>query len=466
MIAGTDDSDLATIWARDLSTLSYQQIPSATLSSIKLLILDSLGTAVAASTLGDGHEQLAAFARSQAPSTDCTLLGLGGRGSILTAAFVNGALVHALNYDALGTLGGHVGLAAVPMPLALGERHKSSGKDLLVAVCAGAEFTCRLAAALHLAGVEHENRFLEGQVLGYFGAAVGAGRLLRFDLRAMQNALGFALMQAAGTRQVSLEGGGAKALYGGFPNLAAAIGIAMAEHGSDARCSFLEGEAGLYRLFFGGRFERSVLADGLKHEFLTSRLNFKPWPISSVVQPFVEAALSLCRQARFTPDAIKHISLRVHPRTRGWIEPFGERCRPKTVATASNSIPFCLAKGLVAGRLVMEDFGPGARGIGDPAAARIAESIDYSFVENPEAWFGNGQVAIELQGGGAAIVADVSDECHAPSTDDIVEKFRDCTQYALTPLGRGTIDAIVERIMTLENLTDVTLLTDLLHKTG
>jgi 2-methylcitrate dehydratase PrpD len=459
---GTNDSGLAARWARDLSALTYEQIPSAALSSIKLLILDSLGVALAASTLGDGHEQLAAFARSQAPSNDCALLGLGGRGSTLTAAFVNGALVHALNYDALGMTGGHVGLAAVPLPLGLGERLKVSGKDLLVAVCAGAEFTCRLAAALHLAGVKHENRFLEGQVLGYFGATAAAGRLLRFDRHAMHNALGFALMQAGGTRQVSVEGGAAKALYGGFPNLGAAVGVTMAALGTDACCSFLEGEAGLYSLFFGGRFERSVLASGLKDEFLVSRLAFKPWPISSVVQPFVEAALSLYRQAQIRPDAIKRISLRVHPRVRAWIEPFAERCRPNSIAMASNSIPFCLAKGLIAGRLALEDFGAGIEGIADPAAARLAESIDYSFVENADAMSCDGQIVIELQGNETAISTDVSSECRVPDTEGLIEKFRDCARYALTPLGNETVEAITNSVMTLEKLTDVTTLTRLL----
>ncbi|HTI88506.1 MAG TPA: MmgE/PrpD family protein [Alphaproteobacteria bacterium] len=462
MTGATDVSGLEELWARDLSALDYERVPSSTLSSIKLLILDSLATAFAASSLGDGREQLVGFARSQAPSNDCTLLGLGKRGSVVTAAFVNGALVHALNYDALGGDGGHVGLAAVPLPLALGERHRSSGTDLLVAVCAGAEFTCRLAASLHRAGVKHGNRFLEGQVLGYFGASAAAARLLRLGPQAMHDALGFALMQASGTRQVSIEGGAAKALYGGFPNLGAAIGIAMAEQGAEARCSFLEGEAGLYSLFFGGRFDRSVLAHGVAGEFLAERLAFKPWPISSVVQPFVEAALSLRRQMRVGPDVIERIRLRVPPSARPWIEPFAERCRPTTVATASNSIPFCLAKALATGRLSLEDFGPGASGLADPVVAGIAGSIEYSVLESADEISKNGDLVVELRGG-AVLTADVSGDCAVPSVDDLIRKFRDCARYALKPLTSTAMDAVVEHVLTLERLSDVRALTDLLR---
>ena len=173
-MTGNQRFDLETRWAADLSTLSYERIPEATRHALKLLLLDSLGTALAAGTLGDGREQLSAYLRAQSPSDDCAVLGLGGRASVSSAAFVNGALVHALNFDALGAHGGHVGLAAVPAPLAFGERLGVSGKELLAAIGAGAEFTCRLAAALHRAGVRHGNRFLEGQVLGYFGATAAA----------------------------------------------------------------------------------------------------------------------------------------------------------------------------------------------------------------------------------------------------------------------------------------------------
>jgi 2-methylcitrate dehydratase PrpD len=456
----TDVSSLEALWARDLSALDYERIPSATRSSIKLLILDSLAAGLAASTLGEGRDQIVAFARSQPSSNDCTLLGLGEQGSILTAAFVNGALVHALNYDALGADGGHVGLAAVPLPLALGERHRSSGKDLLAAVCAGAEFTCRLAASLHRAGVKHENLFLEGQVLGYFGASAAAARLLRLAPPVMHDALGFALMQASGTRQVSIEGGAAKALYGGFPNLGAAIGVAMAEQGVEARCSFLEGEAGLYNLFFGGRLDRSVLACGLEGDFLTERLAFKPWPISSVVQPFVEAGLSLHRQMPRGSEAIERISLRVRPSARAWVEPFAERCRPTSTATASNSIPFCVAKALANGRLSLEDFGPS--GLAEPVVARIAESIEYSVVESASDMSTDGHLVVELHGG-TVLTADVTGHCAVPSVDDLVAKFRDCARYALKPLTSTVIDAVVEHVMRLERLSDVGVLTDLLR---
>jgi 2-methylcitrate dehydratase PrpD len=369
-------------------------------------------------------------------------------------------LVHALNYDALGVEGGHIGLAAVPTTLALAERYQASGKEFLAAVCAGAEFTCRLGASLTRAGPKLDDKFLEGQVLGYFGAVAGAARVLRFDPLKVHNAFGLALMQAAGTRQVSLEGGAAKALYGGFPNLGAVLSTAMAAQGIDARCAVLEGQAGLYSLFFGGRFDRSVLSDGLEAEFLASRLAFKPWPISSVVQPFVEAALALRQSARIKPASIRRVRLEVGPRAVAWIEPVDERRKPQNLATASNSIPFCLAKALTNGGLALADFAPGPEGISQPEALRIAELVEYSVDEHASV---PGRVLIELRGSGI-ISGDVTDECSVPTLDGLIRKFRDCAQYSRVPLAESRVDALVEMILGLENIADVAELTGLLRQ--
>ena len=65
---------------------------------LKGLVLDTLGCALAASTLGDGCAQAAAVARANPGAPEATLLGHGQRVSVLNAAFVNGALAHALNF--------------------------------------------------------------------------------------------------------------------------------------------------------------------------------------------------------------------------------------------------------------------------------------------------------------------------------------------------------------------------------
>ena len=81
------------------STLSFGDIPPETIAVAKRLVLDSLGCAIAATTLGDACPEVI---RVMSGPTGSTILGTSARATAPNAAFANGALVHALNYDAYG----------------------------------------------------------------------------------------------------------------------------------------------------------------------------------------------------------------------------------------------------------------------------------------------------------------------------------------------------------------------------
>src|SRR5262249_27745606 len=153
--------------------------------------------------------------------------GFGDKVSAAGAAFANGAMAHALNYDAIGPAGAHLGII-LAAPLAVAELVGGvSGTEFLAALAAGAEVAARLAVAA--AGGSDggpASRVLEGQLLGYFGAAASAGRVMRLSVSEMQSALGLALMQASGTMQLVLDGDPpAKAIYAAFPNLAGVLSV-------------------------------------------------------------------------------------------------------------------------------------------------------------------------------------------------------------------------------------------------
>ena len=166
--------------ARFTSELRYEDLPSEAVTLLKWLFLDTVGTALAGTTLGAGCEEGSRVVGSAAGTPECSVIGFGQRAPALNAAFANGSTAHALNYDALGGDGGHLGVNSVPAPLAAAERQGGvSGKELLCGMAASAEVTARLAGALSMVGVNANAKFLEGQLLGYFGAAVGAGRVMR-----------------------------------------------------------------------------------------------------------------------------------------------------------------------------------------------------------------------------------------------------------------------------------------------
>lgn len=454
MARASSTAGLTERWARFASEIAYERLPSEAVLTAKCLLLDTIGTALAGSALGDGAAEVARLVRANPGNGEATLLGYGERISALMAGFGNGAFAHSLNYDALGARGGHIGVAAVPTPLVMMERRGAvSGKDLLAAVAVAAELTGRLAGALTAAGVDTGAKFLEGQLLSYFGATAGGGRVVGLGPAQMHSALGAALMQAAGTRQVSFEGRSGKAIYGGYCNHGAVMSVLLAELGLDTACAALEGPAGLYALFYDNRFDRATIADDLGRNFPGLDVRFKPYPTSGIVQPFIQAAAELRRAHRLQVDDIRSIHVVAGPRSKAWLEPAEERRHPRNAATAANSIFFGVAKALANGDVVLADMT--LDGLQQPEALRLATLIDYTIDEQ----LTSDEAIVRVSAHDGVVLnehADIRGE--SMSYGDLVTKFHDCAQYAPNHLSHAAQVEIAERIAVLETLDDATVL--------
>src|SRR3990172_8235203 len=131
------------------ASLSYDDLPAEVMDVTKRMILDSLGTALAATTLGDGCKESMSVMRELGGKPESTILGIGEKVSAPNAAFANGALVHALNYDPIGTHVGHLGVVCLAAPLAMAEAvGRVTGRELLTASVVACEITARVTAAV------------------------------------------------------------------------------------------------------------------------------------------------------------------------------------------------------------------------------------------------------------------------------------------------------------------------------
>jgi 2-methylcitrate dehydratase PrpD len=198
------------------------------------------------------------------------------------------------------------------------------------------------AGALPFFAPAISENFLSGQILSYFGAAAGAGRVLGLDAAQMRSALGLALMQMSGSRQIVLSGDPpAKAIYGAFPNQAGVLAALLSKQGLKADCDIIGEPAGLYPMIYGGQCDLDALTGGLGAQFLLNEVEFKVWPTSNHVHAFIEAASNI---PRLDVSAIRDVEILAPRKLRPWCEPLEKRRRPDNAAAAANSIPFCVAK--------------------------------------------------------------------------------------------------------------------------
>jgi 2-methylcitrate dehydratase PrpD len=430
------------------AALSFERLPADVVRTVKRIVLDTLGTTLAASTLGDGCAELVRMARDTGGAGEATLIGSGTRVPALMAALANGGMGHALNFDAGGDAG-HLG-SVVAAPLASAElRGGLDGRRFIASLAAGLELMARLAAAMLRAGARDQapgDRVLEGQLLGYFGAAGAAGSCLGLDAARMHSALGIALMQAAGSRQVLFDGDPpAKAVYAAFSNHGGLLSALLARQGLAAPLAAFEGEAGLFALHFGGGLTPGELVAGLGERFHLLDVAFKPWPSSGITHPFIEAAQGL---GTFRPDALRAIALRGGTHARHWFEPEDARRNPATSAAAANSVFYTVACALAHGDVTLDHFTPSAL----PRAAPMIALMRHALEEE----LGSSGIVELLTRDGRTLAnridARLGTRDRPMSDDQLARKFADCARFSARPVA---VDALVEMVLGLEKLPDM-----------
>jgi len=438
--------------------LTYDDLPAEVVRIVKRLTLDTLGSALAGTTLGEGCAAVAGVVTGLAGPPESTLLGTTTKVSAPNAALANGALTNALNYSAAGADVGHTGVVCLAAPLALAEaRAPISGRRFLTAAAVAAELLTRMSlASSSVQRLGAERLLLSGQYFGYLPATAGAGSIAGLDAAAMHSALGLALMQVSGTRQVIVQGDPpAKAIFGAFPNHGAVVSVLLAERGLGAEIDALDGRAGFYALA-GGSFDEAVLVDGLGSRFRLVETTFKPWPVSGVVTPFIEAAIALATAHDLHPEHIARVEVVGSPDIRQWCEPEAERRRPSNGASAANSTLFATAKALAHRRVVLADFT--AAGLSDPVAAAIAGRTTY----RPDEQLRRGGVSVVMTDGRRldAAVEHALGHPARPLSDELLRaKFRDCCSV-VPLLAPADTQALIDFVERLENADDVSPLAD------
>ena len=449
----TPSKDPTAALAAFAAALRYDDLPAPVVAMVKRLVLDTLGVSLVATTLGPGCREAVSVMRDLGGAPESTILCHAPKVAAPNAAFANGALAHALNFDPIGADVGHVGVVCLAAPLAAAEAAGGvSGRTFLAACAAASEVTARATAAIARLRRPPGGKVLAGQLFGYFGAAAGAGRALGLDAAAMRDAFGLALMQAAGSMQMVLDGDPpAKAIYGAFPNQAGVLAALLSRAGLGADCDAVAGPAGIFGMFHDGAFDSGALTGGLGAEFLLMETQFKPWPTSLHAHPFIEAATEIAGAGLHSSE-IEAVVVVGPGQLRAWCEPADKRRRPENAAAAGNSIPFCVAKALVHGNVTLADLTE--HGLNDAAAIAVAERTVY----RPDDRITGGAVTVAM-GDGRRFEAHVENprgDRARPLTDaQLAVKFRDCCRHAVAPLSADGVEELIDLVANLERLDDI-----------
>ncbi|NKQ55547.1 MmgE/PrpD family protein [Amycolatopsis sp. K13G38] len=172
----------------------FQDLPSAVVDETKRILLDSIGCALGGVNAPKGSIG-GRLAHLMGEDGSATIIGNAGRTSVFGAAFANGELINALDFDAI-LPPGHVAPYVIPGALAVAEQGNAGGEDLITAVALAHEMSYRFGKSMDYHRDTSGGKADTPAVLGFastvFGATAAVGRVRDLAPEIVANALGIA----------------------------------------------------------------------------------------------------------------------------------------------------------------------------------------------------------------------------------------------------------------------------------
>jgi 2-methylcitrate dehydratase PrpD len=299
-------ANLTEFLAFQATNLRYEDIPEPAQALARQCILDYFGVAIAAADDPLVRILLDEMVEAGGAPQAC-VIGHAARLPALSAALVNGAAAHALDYDDVNmAMPGHPSVAILPGLLALAELTGASGREVVTAFIAGYETACRIGVALQPG---HYNLgFHSTGTVGSFGAAAACARLLGLQTMGTAAALGIAGTQAAGLK--SQFGTMCKPFHAGKAAQSGVLAARLAARGFTSRSDLVECVQG-FALTHGPDFSpeaaRATPQAGL-HLFANL---FKYHAACYLTHAPIECARRLRDENRLKPEDITGITLRL-----------------------------------------------------------------------------------------------------------------------------------------------------------
>jgi 2-methylcitrate dehydratase PrpD len=346
----------------------------------------------------------------------------------------------------------HVTPEVLPPALAVGEGRAVRGADFLTAMAVGLEVTVRIARAIDYQAFRARGWHSPG-IIGPFGGAVSAGRLLKLDEERMRWALGLAGSQAAGTfAQWGTPTVKFHQARGAVSGLLAASMAAQGFRASDEILAHPDG--GLFTTYVDGANIGAVCA-GLGEDWELERISMRLWPMASLIQGVISGVFDLIAEHDLVPDQVRRMRIGLSESTHrmhgeiGWEDRFRALLSTRWSAAVVLHDRDCWVEQFDPSRLtdhVVSDF----------ARDRIEVVVDDSL---PTV---GATVEVDLVGGGQVSVRrdfPKGDTADPLTVDEIVAKFRrgahgvigaDDTERALEILGSiAELEDIDELMLTL-----------------
>src|SRR5262245_12331012 len=326
----------------------YETLPAAAIEMAKQVTLDGFAVILAGATepIGVGRISIE-YVREMGGAPQASVIAGGFKTSMTNAAYVNGTMAHALDFDNTWYPLNHPTSPTLPAILAIAEHRCLPGPRVIEAIVAAFEVQGRLRLAA--TGLETGSGFHKPGTTGTFGATAAAARMLDLDRQQMLMALGLAGSRAG---SMSLNTGSmTKSSHSGH---AARMGVecaVLAKMGWTSSADVF-GKGGFFDTFLNGNAQPELLVEGFGQPFrmVDPGVGFKKHPSNYFTHRPIDAALALRDEHKVNPRDIERVEI-VFPRFE-----YVNRPQPKTGLEGKFSVQYTTAAALLDGEVTIDSF--------------------------------------------------------------------------------------------------------------
>ncbi|MFC1815766.1 MmgE/PrpD family protein, partial [Thermodesulfobacteriota bacterium] len=430
------------------------------------ILLDSFGSALGGLSIDKGKIAVD-FARRFGGSNEASIIGTGDRASYFGAAFANGELIQAIDYDPVIYPAIHVTPFVLAAPLALAEGAHTSGKEFIRTAAIAMEISVRFGKAFHKVREISDESGTHKPVTGYswnvFGGTAASGLILGLDHTMMAHALGIAgVISPVNAREqfaTAVPMAMTKHLMAGWMCGSEITAAFLAEMGYIGDTTVLDSENGYWKFSGYGQWEPDAITDGLGERWhFVAGTNYKIYPCCGILRTCLDCLIDIINKNNIKPEDIEKIKVYADP---SCTRPIWQNKDIKTTTDAQFSVAYTFS---VAAHGVK--IGPEWQDLGTMHNASILglmEKItaephpEYMKVHREDPTSKLGKVVVVAKGKTFSeerrhFRGDSGPEEFRLKDDDIAEKFRQQASKILPP---EKVDRAVDSILNLESEADI-----------
>lgn len=446
--------------AQRIVAARYEDLSPEAIRWAKVGLLDTVGVTLAGASEGTARLAEAALAGCAADGPSL-LFGSNRRVDPLSAALINGAAAHALDYDDCNnSMGGHPSAPVLAALIALAEKIGVSGRDFVLAYVVGFEVEARIGRAVNL--YHYEKGWHPTATLGVFGSAAACGKLFGMDAERIAVGLSIAASFSSGVK--ANFGSMVKPLHVGHCARNGLFAMLLAREGYTAGPEVFEHKQGFLNVFNGpGNYDvQRMLANWFDpFEIVEPGIGIKQHPCCASTHPAVDCMIELRRSHDLRPERVARIESWTHKRRLEHTN----RPNPRSALDAKFSLQYCLARALMHGAVLIDHFeGDAWR---DPQAntllAKVEATTFYEGQFPPDNHYG-AEVRVTLDDG--RVVSSRVDQALGRSAANPIPpemlqtKFTDCAARVLPADQIGALHDAIQRVETLRDMRELTALVE------